>query len=366
MEGYPGGGLSLENARNLRSENTRLQSEVAKLQSQVQELTEKAEREASVREALHRAVAKGDHASLLAAVAASKGLFGDAETAWAERSLEQLHAEEGRRRAEEDARLELREALRARKSSRLAQALAKARSAQLQPSEMAAAESELAKLKALEQQQQREAAARSELRRAEASGSVEAFGSAIAKASTELPKHEIQAAERSLQGLEERARRRKQESEARKQIDAALSSGNIEDLRAAVRHAQMSGLAPREVEIAASALADAEHKAHTEQDLREEIRSTIEREDVGALDQALAKAKKVGLPAAELDTALGERAKLANLKQARQRLEEASAARDPQVLRSAIEDAKRAGMPRKEISRLHAFFSSRAGNDTPA
>merc|ERR1711904_26009 len=100
-----------------------------------------------------------------------------------------------------------------------------------------------------------------------------------------------------------------------------------------------------------------------EQDLREEIRGAIEREDLGALDNALAKAKKVGMNSAELDTALGQRARLASLLQARKRLEQASAVRDPQVLRSAIEDAKRAGMPRKEISRLHALFSSRAGND---
>lgn len=363
MDGYPGGGLSLENARALRSDNTRLQNEVAKLRSQLQELNAKVAEEATVREALHRAIAKGDPASVLAAVAAAKGLLGEAEMAWAERSLEQVRTEAHQRQSEEEARMELKDSLRLGNVSRVERAIIKARNAQLNDAEIAAAESELSKLQIKEQQQQREVAARDELRRAEASGNLEALKSTIEKARVELPAREIQAAERTCQGMEDRMRRRKQESEARKRIDSAIASGNIEDLREAVRNAQMSGLAAREVEIAASALAEAERKAQAEQNLREEIRGAIEREDLRGLDAALTKAKKVGLPAVELDTAMGQRAKLGSLSQARQRLEEASAVRDPQVLKSAIEEAKRAGMPRKEISRLHALFSARAANE---
>lgn len=64
-------------------------SEFERLQYELQELKTKVAEEARVREALHRAIAQGDPASVIAAVASAKGSLGEAEMAWADQGLRQ-------------------------------------------------------------------------------------------------------------------------------------------------------------------------------------------------------------------------------------------------------------------------------------
>lgn len=295
-------------------------------------LVKRVERQDSVRQALHIALADGNIPSATDALSSARELLLNVEIEWASKELRLLEIKEAKRKEMDEARSLIAKALKDSEADMtyLEETLQRGRDVGLPDEELAKVEDELFRLVAQQEKVKlRESywqQAQDYIRR----GQVQLLVELLQKAQDVLEPEQIALAQRKIPGMEARARLRRDLA-----ITLRSAEPDVDTLLGLVFNAKRSNLPPDEIAEAERALAEAQKHAK----VKAMKASAIDREEV----MAASKAKSNVADEGSLDA----------VSPIEREIMEAARSGKSEQLQTAIEKAKAAGFSRGQISRLH-------------